>query len=79
MYLILIDFQKTFDSIKTDTLIYVLKKYRIHPLIIDVIANIYSKDKTHLYITSIHQDDINITSGIMIEIWSVASNCALLS
>ena len=41
-----------------------LEKYRIHPLIIDVIANIYSKDKTQLYFNSIHQDDINITSGI---------------
>ena len=33
-------------------------------MIIDVIANIYSKDKTQLYFNSIHQDDINITSGI---------------
>ena len=64
LYLISIDFQKAFDSIKRDTLIYALKKYRIHPLIIDVIANIYSKDKTQLYFNSIHQDDINITSGI---------------
>ena len=35
-----------------------------HPLIIDVIENIYSKDKPQLYFNSIHQDDINITSGI---------------
>ena len=33
-------------------------------MIIDVIANIYSKDNTQLYFNSIHQDDINITSGI---------------
>ena len=63
LYLISIDFQTAFDPIKRDTLIYVLKKYRIHPLIINVIANIYSKDKTQLYFNSIHQDDINITSG----------------
>ena len=63
LYLISIDFQKAFDSIKRDTLIYALK-YRIHPLIIYVIANIYLKDKAQLYFNSIHQDDINITSGI---------------
>ena len=40
------------------------KNTEIHRLIIDVIANIYSKDKTQLYFNSIHQDDINITSGI---------------
>ena len=48
LYLISIDFQKAFDSIKRVTLIYALKKYRIHPLIIDFIANIYSGDKTQL-------------------------------
>ena len=47
MYLISIDFQKAFDSIKRDTLMYALK-YKIHPLTIDVIANIYSKDSTLL-------------------------------
>ena len=63
LYLISINFQKAFVSIKRDTLIYALK-YRIHPLIIDVIANRYSKDKTQLYFNSILQDDINITSAI---------------
>ena len=52
MYLISIDSQKAFDSIKRDTLIYALKKYRIHPLIIDVIANTYSKDEPQLYFNS---------------------------
>ena len=65
LYLISIDFQKAFDSIKRVTLIYALKKYRIHPLIIDFIANIYSGDKTQLYFNNIHQQDINITSGAM--------------
>ena len=63
LYLISMNFQKAFDSIKRDTLINALK-YRIHPLIMYVIANIYSKDKTQLYFNSIHQDDITITSGI---------------
>ena len=33
-------------------------------MIIDFIANIYSGDKTQLYFNNIHQQDINITSGI---------------
>ena len=64
LYLISIDFAKAFDSIKRDALMYVLKKYRIHPLIIDVIANIYTQDKTQLYFNNELQNDINITSGI---------------
>ena len=35
LYVIAIDFSKAFDSIKRDTLIQVLKKYIIHPKIID--------------------------------------------
>ena len=41
MYLISVDFAKAFDSIKRSTLIFALKKYKIHPQIIDVIAQIY--------------------------------------
>ena len=33
-------------------------------MIIDSIANIYSGDKTQLYFNNIHQQDVNITSGI---------------
>ena len=33
-------------------------------MIIDFIANIYSRDKTQLYFNNIHQQDINIASGI---------------
>ena len=55
---------KAFDSIKRDTLIQVLKKYRIHPNIIDIIAHIYEKDKTQLYFNNTHQTDIDVTSGI---------------
>ena len=53
LYLISIDFQKAFDSIKRDTLIYALKNIQNIPfdiMIIDVIANI---QKTKLNSTSI--------------------------
>ena len=64
LYVIAIDFSKAFDSIKRDTLIQVLKKYRIHPKIIDIIAHIYEKDKTQVYFNNMHQADIDVTSGI---------------
>ena len=64
LYVIAIDFSKVFDSIKRDTLIQVLKKYRIHPKIIDIIAHIYEKDKTQVYFNNMHQADIDVTSGI---------------
>ena len=76
LYLISIDYQKTFDSIKTVALIYALK-YRTHPLIIEVIANIYTKDKTQLYFNSIHQDDFKITIGIR-QRYNGSSNLFLL-
>ena len=34
-------------------------KYIIHPKIIDIIAHIYEKDKTHVYFNNIHQADSN--------------------
>ena len=52
------------DSIKRDALIYVLKKYKIHPRIIDLIAHIYGNDTTKIYFNGTHQTDIDITSGI---------------
>ena len=64
LYVIAIDFSKAFDSIKRDTLIQVLKKYSIHPKIIDIIAHIYEKDKTQVYFNNTHQADIDVTSGI---------------
>ena len=64
LYVIAIDFSKAFDSIKRDTLIQVLKKYSMHPKIIDIIAHIYEKDKTQVYFNNTHQEDIDVTSGI---------------
>ena len=61
LYVIAIDFSKAFDSIKRDTLIQGLKKYIIHPKIIDTIAHIYEKDKTHVYLNNMHQADMYVT------------------
>ena len=64
LYVIAIDFSKAFDLIKRDTLIQMLKKYRIHPKIIDIISHIYEKEKTQVYFNDTHQSDIDVTSGI---------------
>ena len=64
LFLISIDFAKAFDSIKRNVLIKVLKKYKIHPNLIDVIAEIYKNDATDVYFNGTQQCEINITSGI---------------
>ena len=57
-------FSKAFDSIKRDKLIELLMKYKIHPHIIDVIVQIYSKDVTNIFFNNIQQTQIEVSSGI---------------
>ena len=64
LFLISIDFAKAFDSVKRDKLVNVLKKYRIHPDIIDIIVHIYNGDVTKVHYNNMFQCDINVTSGI---------------
>ena len=64
LFLISMDFAKAFDSIKRNVLIKVLKKYKIHKNVIDVIAEIYKNDATDVYFNGTQQCEINITSGI---------------
>ena len=64
LFLISIDFAKAFDSVKRDKLVNVLKKYRIHPDIIDIIVHIYNGDITKVHYNNMFQCDINVTSGI---------------
>ena len=64
LFLISIDFAKAFDSVKRDKLVNVLKKYRIHPDIIDIIVHIYIGDITKVHHNNMFQCDINVTSGI---------------
>ena len=59
-----IDFKKAFDSIKRETLIEVLKEYKIHPLIIDSIAKIYVGDITILDLGEGLEQEAEVTSGI---------------
>ncbi len=59
-----IDFKKAFDSIKRKSLITCMKKFKIHPLIIDIISEIYKNDKVTLYLNNEIMANINVTSGI---------------
>ena len=59
-----IDFKKAYDSIKRDSLVKALLKYKVHPLMIDIITEIYKDDKTTLTLSNNIKLDINITSGI---------------
>ena len=58
-----LDFKKAFDSIDRSKLIEVLKEYRVHPKMIDLIAKVYSSDRTTLSFGDI-EEEIEITSGI---------------
>ena len=61
---IAINFRKAFDSIKRKSLVECMKKFRIHPLIIDIISEIYQNDRATLYLNNEIMANINVTSGI---------------
>ena len=64
IYIIAVDFSKAFDSIKREKLIEALIKYKIHPDIINFVANIYTDDETNLLIDGENVGNIKISSGI---------------
>ena len=59
-----IDFRKAFDSVKRSALIEVMKEYRIHPKVIDAVADIYTGDKTNIDLGEGLEQEIEVTSGI---------------
>ena len=59
-----IDFRKAFDSIKRETIIKVMMKYKLHPKLIDFIASIYTEDRTNMYINNKPICEVHITNGI---------------
>ena len=58
-----LDFSKAFDSSKREQIIVALMKYKIHPKIIDTVANIYKQDTTSIKIGD-KELKMDITSGI---------------
>ena len=64
LYMISIDFQKAFDSVNRRKLVEIMMDYKIHPSIINVIANIYCGDKTSLHLNNKYQTDMEVTCGV---------------
>ena len=50
LYVLSVDYMKAFDSILRLEMIEVLQSFRIHPLVINIIASLYMNDKTNLYL-----------------------------
>ena len=59
-----IDYSKAFDSIDRSQMIEALKKYKIHPKIINAVADIYQGDITNMILNENINEEINVTSGI---------------
>ena len=64
LIVIAIDFRKAFDSVKRETLIEAMMKYKMHPQLIETVAKIYSGDSTTLDIGGNNEVTIEVTSGI---------------
>ena len=59
-----VDFQKAFDSILRSRLVLTMIEAKIDSRIINIIAQIYSGDKTSIYVNEEKKTEIEISSGI---------------
>ena len=59
-----IDYAKAFDSVKRSRLVEVMKKYKIHPDIINSVTAVYREDNTRIKLNEDTDEVIKITSGI---------------
>ena len=64
LYILSIDYAKAFDSIKRLEMMKILQEYRVDPMIVNLIKQIYTNDSTTLYLNAQKVIDIEITSGI---------------
>ena len=64
LILLSIDYKKAYDSIRRDVLVDNMKKYKIDPLVIDAIAEIYNGDETVVELNESVKQTIEVTSGI---------------
>ena len=61
LIVIALDFKKAFDSIDRRKLLEVMIEYRINPYIIDLVAKIYSNEKTTIHLGEIEKEmEINV-------------------
>ena len=59
-----IDFKKAFDSVKREKIIEVMEEYKVHPQLIEGVANIYVGDKTTIDLGGGLEQEVGVTSGI---------------
>ena len=64
LIVIAIDFAKAYDSIKREKLIETLMYYKVDPKIINMIAQVYTDDRTRIELGIGEEVEIEITSGI---------------
>ncbi|MEL6606481.1 MAG: reverse transcriptase family protein, partial [Cyanobacteria bacterium J06614_10] len=64
LIVIAIDFQKAYDSIKRESLIEIMKEYKIHKDIIESVAELYQGDSTIIEIGEDFKEEMKITNGI---------------
>ena len=64
LVVIAIDFKKAYDSIKREGLIEIMKDYRIHPDLIQTVAQVYQGDTTKMEIGEEIVEEMEVTSGI---------------
>jgi hypothetical protein len=64
MVVVAVDFAKAFDSVDRKQLVLALKRYKCDPRLIDLIVELYSGDKTELYLNNNKVGEIEINNGI---------------
>ena len=64
MVAIAIDFKNTYDSIKRETMVQILKELRLDSKIIDFIKRIYKEDSIKIQLEKNKDIEIEVTSGI---------------
>ena len=64
LYLVSIDFEKAYDSIRREKIIEILKDYRIQGEIIDFISRVYRGDSTVIGMEDNREIEIDIDNGI---------------
>ena len=64
LYVAAIDYAKAFDSVKRESIIFALRKYKCEPRIIEIIANLYTEDTTTLILNEEKVGEMTVKSGI---------------
>ena len=64
MVVVAVDFKKAYDSIKRETILEVLKEYRVEGRVVEVFKKVYSEDKTRITIGEETEVEVEVESGI---------------